>query len=100
VSTTSTVQPGKNPPAEQFWQRYSPHYEAPISGISSVVLHLLPFALLVAMLLLGSLGFTLSNREKSESRVVILPPGGGGGDLQGKGNNPGDSARSLMTQGT
>src|SRR5579862_1287561 len=89
--TISTVQSGaKNPPAEQFWQRYSPHYEAPISGVSSVVLHLLPFALLAAMFLLGALGFTLNNREKTESVVVRLPPGGGGGDLHGQGNNPGN----------
>ena len=35
------------PPDEKFWKRYSPHNEAPLSGISSFALHLLAIPLLL-----------------------------------------------------
>jgi hypothetical protein len=34
-------------PSEQFWQRYSPHHELPISGISSIALHVFIGSLVV-----------------------------------------------------
>lgn len=50
MSTRSNVSPPANSgkrlrelpkqPAQQFWQRYSPHHEFPLSGISSIALHL------------------------------------------------------------
>lgn len=35
------------PPEERFWERYSGHNEAPLSGVSSTVIHLLILGLLV-----------------------------------------------------
>jgi hypothetical protein len=35
------------PPDERFWQRYSRHGELPLSGATSLALHLLVFGLLV-----------------------------------------------------
>ena len=37
----------ENPPAERLWQHYSPHHELPLSGISSLAVHGVLFALLV-----------------------------------------------------
>lgn len=39
------------PPAEEFWIRYSPHHEAPVSGISSFVIHALAIGLVVLAIL-------------------------------------------------
>src|SRR5438132_5720026 len=50
--STSTPVPAARPPVvppeEQFWQRYSAHHEAPLSGVSSTVLHAL-----ILLLILG-----------------------------------------------
>lgn len=58
------------PPEEQFWQRYSPEYEAPISSVSSVVLHILLFALLIA-LSLGLLNFTRNTEPIGVTMVDV-----------------------------
>jgi hypothetical protein len=77
------------PPEERFWQRYSPEHEAPISTVSSVVLHILMFTLLVA-LSLGLLNFTRNTEPIGVTVVEVdpdfdtpssdsgAPPGGGG----------------------
>jgi hypothetical protein len=80
------------PPAEEFWHRYSPHYEAPISGVGSLVVHLIPFALFLAMVILG---IGLSNRSKIEFEAVRLP-GGGGGNPNGRGDGPGVGNAPLV----
>jgi hypothetical protein len=57
-----TTEPAKQrtPPAEEFWQRYSPHHEFPVSSITSVALHILVIVTLLlgawAALRLGLLG--------------------------------------------
>ena len=38
------------PPEEKFWQRYSPHSEAPLSGVTSAVVHVLFVGLLLLVL--------------------------------------------------
>src|SRR5437660_12421433 len=35
------------PPEEKFWQRYSPHNQAPLSGVTSTVIHVLVIGLLL-----------------------------------------------------
>jgi hypothetical protein len=44
------------PPEEQFWKRYSPHHEFPLSGATSASLHVLALGLLllVGYLLIGN----------------------------------------------
>jgi hypothetical protein len=64
------------PPEEKFWQRYSPHHEAPLSSVVSLAVH----ALIVALVLLG--GYWLSklgstaDRPPAVATVVVpdLPP--------------------------
>ena len=69
MTTASTVsrsanakvatKPGANsalvPPDEQFWQHYSPHYEAPISGVSSLMVHVLVVGLFVGLGILAAI---------------------------------------------
>lgn len=40
MSTSTPTRPGPiAPPDEQFWEKYSPHYEFPLSSVGSVALH-------------------------------------------------------------
>jgi hypothetical protein len=45
------------PPDESFWQHYSPHHEAPLSGVGSFALHFFAIGFLVMCGYLGWLGF-------------------------------------------
>jgi hypothetical protein len=76
------------PPDERFWRRYSPHGELPLSGASSLAVHLFIFGLL---LLSAWLAFTVFRQASRTLPVdaVRLEPGGkspGVGDAQGTGN--------------
>jgi hypothetical protein len=70
------------PPDEKFWQKYSPHHEAPLSGASSTFLHL---AVLGIIVLLG----LWYNHRAAEEKPLLLDalaagePAGGGGDPNG-----------------
>src|SRR5947209_9503000 len=43
------------PPEEKFWQRYSPHNEAPLSGVTSTVIHALAIGLLLLIIYVHSM---------------------------------------------
>src|SRR5262245_52523344 len=78
------------PPEEQFWQRFSPHQEAPLSGVSSAMLHILVICLLLGVIWLQQ---KLNRNEENRSvpiEPVRIAPGGDSGDHRGKGDNPGD----------
>jgi hypothetical protein len=76
------------PPEEQFWKRYSPHSEAPLSLAGSIALHLLAGGVLVLFAVwLASLFIKTSRNLPVEP--VRLDLGGGGGKKSGSGNNPG-----------
>ena len=76
------------PPDERFWQRYSRHGELPLSGASSLAVHLLVFGLL---LLTAWLAYAVFNHTTRSLPVeaVRLDVGGGGGDPRAKGDGPG-----------
>jgi hypothetical protein len=84
--------PYQLPPDEEFWKRYSPHYEAPISGTTSFFGHLIilgAFAGLAYLWLL--LGW--NHVPPIEFQAVRMPGGGGGnpngvGDATGVGDGP------------
>ncbi len=88
--TTTTSQP-LLPPEEKFWQRYSPHSEAPVSGVSSFVLHALAIGLLIGLFALSSV-----LHEDDENRSLPVDPvrlgfnPGGGGQPGGKDNSKGN----------
>jgi hypothetical protein len=61
VSTTSsenTTRVVRVPPEESFWQHYSPHHEAPLSGVGSFALHIVICGMLLLAAYCGWLGFT------------------------------------------
>ncbi|MHB1422761.1 MAG: hypothetical protein ACYC3I_06105 [Gemmataceae bacterium] len=75
------------PPDEQFWQRYSPHAEFPLSSVGSFVLHLLLFGILGLMAWLGAMLFNNGSRSLPVE-AVRLDLGGGGGNPHGQGDGP------------
>jgi hypothetical protein len=77
------------PPDEKFWQRYSPHYEFPLSGVSSFALHLLVVGLAALLLMVPWPGRDTAPMELDE---VSWDAGGGGGSQTGIGDNRGDGA--------
>jgi hypothetical protein len=81
------------PPVEQFWQRYSPHHEFPLSSATSIALH----ALILALLALAGWWIVRMGSERSfplaDVPAYYDQGGGGGGPGQGGdgagGNQPG-----------
>jgi hypothetical protein len=76
------------PPDERFWRRYSPHGELPLSGASSLAVHLLLFGLLLLSAWLAFAVFRHASRALPVD-AVRLEPGGkspGVGESQGAGN--------------
>src|SRR5437660_1490483 len=77
------------PADEQFWGRYSPHYEGPLSGVGSFVLHGLVLGIVAMVCAVPFL-----NRDQSNVPIdiVTMDPGPGGepsgvGKEEGNGKN-------------
>ncbi len=91
VSTnTATAQNGKPatkplmPPDEKFWKRYSPHHEAPVSGVSSLTLHILIPCLIAMYFFIFGKYLQEANKPLPLSVVAIGNPlSGGGGNPSG-----------------
>jgi hypothetical protein len=76
------------PPEEQFWKRYSPHGEAPLSIAGSIAMHTLGLG--GALLLIIYIASVLSPSTQSlPVEPVRLALGGGGGSKTGVGTAPG-----------
>jgi hypothetical protein len=89
IKNGAPAKPKQSPPEEQFWQRYSPHHEAPLSGIGSLAVHAFIVGLLIVAGILGWLSLT-TRRAPLPNDVVSLEHGGGGGKVGGAGDNEGD----------
>jgi hypothetical protein len=82
ATAAATTAPNRQPPDEQFWVRYSPHHEFPLSSVTSLALHILA---MVFLALAGWLAFKLGfgeNKPPSISAVSI--DAGGGGNKRGR----------------
>src|SRR5438128_8819669 len=77
------------PPEEKFWKRYSPHNEAPLSGVSSFAVHVLAIPLLLLVALVVSKVNDDDEKRSLPVDVVRVKFSGGGGSKQGVGNRPG-----------
>jgi len=84
------------PPAEEFWLRYSPHHEFPLSSITSVTLHILVIVLLVLGGWLAIKLGLMSDKTGLPVDAIILERGGGGGSLDGKEGATGDNLPPEM----
>src|SRR5438093_666778 len=86
------------PPEEKFWQRYSPHSEAPLSGVTSTVLHVLALGLLLLVIWVQSM-LKLDETNKSLPLEPIRLAGGGGGSPDGSGTGSGGTGTPGSEQG-
>jgi hypothetical protein len=76
--TTAPRTENVTPPTEEFWKRYSPHHEFPLSSITSVTVHVL----VVVLLLLGAwvavrMGLADENKKIPVTPIKILENGEG-----------------------
>jgi hypothetical protein len=92
--------PGRLPPEERFWKRYSPHHEFPLSSVTSVALHVLVLVLLVVTAWVAvKLGVGEGSRPLPVTAVRVAGGDGGAkGDHTGPGN--GDAANLAEDKGT
>jgi hypothetical protein len=65
----------ETPPSERLWQRYSPHHELPLSGISSLAVHGLLFAVLVVGGLVVSQMFGQADKGPAIGVVALAGDG-------------------------
>src|SRR4051812_18787282 len=83
------------PPDEQFWQRYSPHHEFPLSTVTSAALHILVIALLlIGGWLLLKLGWTDPASPVPVDAVAL----GAGNSKAGGGNGAGDDGAAAEAE--
>jgi hypothetical protein len=76
----------KTLPEEEFWKRYSPHYEFPLSSVSSFALHAVGIAFLILLVVVA---FQIWKEPPSPDIDAIAIEGGGGGLPGGVGGGPG-----------
>jgi hypothetical protein len=97
----SKSSPSLFPPEERFWKRYSPHYEMPLAGMTSLLLH----GLALAFLILGGLAFFLSGREEAarpvsmDTAMMVDGGTGGVGGEEGLSGTPGGAGGKTEVQG-
>lgn len=97
----AAVNPGPVPPEEQFWKRYSPHNEAPLSGVTSFGLHVLAILLMLLIAFVYSkLHLDDENKPVPVDVVRLDLEGGGGGAKNGSGPGPGGTEPSPMETGS
>jgi hypothetical protein len=75
------------PPDEKFWERYSPHHELPLAGVTSFFIH----GLVIGIMVLAAFWYLFqrdseSNKPPSMDMVQVA---GGGDAFAGKGGEPG-----------
>lgn len=80
------------PPEERFWEKYSPHYEFPLSSVGSVAMHIAAVLLFLAALwLLSRMTFT----DKTPVPVRGISLAGEGDGSQGAGSGGGDPKEDV-----
>lgn len=90
--STSAPPPPLAPPEEQFWDRYSPHHEFPLSSVGSVALHIGALVLFVLALWLLS-RMTISDKTPVPMRTVTLTDGDG---PEGRGSGGGTDRKENI----
>src|SRR5689334_1487060 len=80
TKTTPAGKPLLVPPEEQFWKRYSPHHEFPLSSATSVALHIIA----IGLLLLVAILFWTSKKDTSDVPELIPVVAETGHDTKGE----------------
>jgi hypothetical protein len=83
------------PPDEQFWDRYNPHHEFPLSSVGSVALHVAAVLLVVGLLWMLS-RLTISHKTPVPMRAAMVM-GGSGADGVGSGGGERSPKENVET---
>src|SRR5262245_55228783 len=87
--TTQTQTP-LMPPEESAWQKYSPHFELPIAGATSLFLHSAVIGILLVFGLTSLLSLGVEAAKPARMDVVMIEGGGGGFEgMSGESGLPG-----------
>src|SRR5262249_57386563 len=81
------------PPDEQFWEKYSPHYEFPLSSVGSVAMHIGALVLFLGALWMLS-RMTISDKTPVPMRAMVV---GDEGDGEGKAGSGGGTPKEDIT---
>lgn len=111
MATQTTVEAAQNgkatkkpkmPPDEKFWVRYSPHHEAPLSGVSSLTLHVLIPCLVALYFAFFHKYFEKQNQPIPVTGITLgdNPNAGGGGEPNGGAERPPAEAVAAVTPDT
>ncbi len=75
------------PPDQSMWEKYSPHYEAPLAGATSLFLH----GSILGILVIGGMAFFWAAREEADRppRMDVVMLDGDGAGLEGLGGEAG-----------
>jgi hypothetical protein len=85
--TATKQRPLLVPPEEQFWKRYSPHNEFPLSNATSIALHVIAIGLILLIAYL----IDLNREKKPDNPVATLEPVVMGDDSSGNQKGGGQS---------
>jgi hypothetical protein len=77
----------QEPPEEQFWEKYSPHYELPIGTFASGAIHLVIVLIFIALF---KLAMAPDEKTRVPVRGMILADADGGGQMGTAGSGPED----------
>jgi hypothetical protein len=83
MATSSPPPAPLAPPDEQFWEKYSPHHEFPLSTVGSVAMHVAALAVFLGLLWMLS-RLTFSDKTPVPMRTAMLTEGSGA-DGRGEG---------------
>ena len=72
------------PPDDEFWEKYSPHYEFPLSSIGSIAMHVAGVAIFLLLLWLLS-RMSISDTKPVPMIGITVDGDGSGGDSKGGG---------------
>ena len=87
------------PPDEEFWDRYNPHHEFPLSGVGSIALHVGVLALLAGLLLLAY-RTTISDKSPVPMTTQMVMGDGSGADGKGGGGGEDKPPENILTPPT
>lgn len=93
----NSPRPPLMPPEEQFWERYSPHYEFPLSTVGSVAMHIGALVLFLAALWLLARMTGSDRNNVTMASMLVLGEGDGAAAMGSGGGSPEENVPTAPT---
>src|SRR5258708_2183368 len=85
----------QEPPEEQFWEKYSPHYELPIGTFASGAIHLVIVLVFIALF---KLAMAPDEKTRVPVRGMILSDAESGDRMGGVGSGPSEDRKEAANE--